>query len=214
MMEQAPRVLLADDHPLMCEGLRSILEPPNRVVGVVHDGREVAGAVTRLAPDLVLLDISLPGRNGLELARELRETHPAVLTMILTMHSERLYADEALRAGARGFVVKLAAGSELRFAVSEVLAGRTYVTPLVSSGPGLGAPGEPGGVGDAGAYGLTPRQVEVLRLLARGCTTAEIANELAVSQKAVEFHKARIKRALGLSSQAALVRFAVANGIV
>ncbi|MBX6330802.1 MAG: response regulator transcription factor, partial [Gemmatimonadaceae bacterium] len=130
-MDTVARLLLADDHPMMCEGLRAILEPENQVVGVVHDGREVPGAVTRLEPDLVLLDISLPGRNGLDLARELHRTHPELKTMILTMHSERLYADEALRAGARGFVVKLAAGSELRFAVSEVLAGRTYVTSLV-----------------------------------------------------------------------------------
>lgn len=209
-MDTVARLLLADDHPMMCEGLRAILEPENQVVGVVHDGREVPGAVTRLEPDLVLLDISLPGRNGLDLARELHRTHPELKTMILTMHSERLYADEALRAGARGFVVKLAAGSELRFAVSEVLAGRTYVTSLVSGGGGDAAGGAPA----AGAHGLTPRQLEVLRLLARGCTTAEIANELGVSQKAVEFHRARIKRTLGLTSQASLVRFAVANGVV
>lgn len=209
------RLLLADDHSMMCEGLRSILEPENEVVGVVHNGREVVPAVDQLAPDLVLLDISLPGKNGLELARELHETHPGLKTMILTMHSERLYADEALRAGARGFVVKLAAGSELRFAVSEVLAGRTYITPLLSgsatAAPAAGAVSVPEG---SGAHRLTPRQREVLRLIARGCTSTEIAHELGVSQKAVEFHRVRLKRALGVTSNAALVRYAVENGIV
>jgi DNA-binding NarL/FixJ family response regulator len=231
-MDTVARLLLADDHPMMCEGLRAILEPANQVVGVVHDGREVPAAVTLLEPDLVLLDISLPGRNGLDLARELHQTHPELKTMILTMHAERLYADEALRAGARGFVVKLAVGSELRFAVSEVLAGRTYVTSLLAGSPvspmedmrgadgaarGNGAGVVVGSEGASGAirsHGLTPRQLEVLRLLAKGCTTAEIASELGLTQKGVEFHKARIKRALGLNSRAALVRFAVANGIV
>jgi DNA-binding NarL/FixJ family response regulator len=187
----------------------------NQVVGVVHDGLEVTDAINRLEPDLVLLDISLPGVNGLELARTLKRTHPDLKTMILTMHSDRLYADEALRAGALGFVVKLASATELRFAVAEVLAGRTYVTPLVSTSTEAAAQE----VSDAGAsagagHALTPRQLEVLRLLARGAATTEIAQELGVSVKAVEFHRARLKRALGLSTNAALVRFAVAKGIV
>jgi len=209
-----PRLLLADDHSLLCEGLRSILEPANDVVGIVHDGREVAAAVERLRPDLVLLDISLPGRNGLELARELRVTYPELHLMMLTMHAERLYADEALRAGARGFMLKLASGAELRFAVSEVLAGRTYVTPLLPAASAAVPAGDPTAPLATDAHALTPRQVEVLRLIGRGLTTAEIAHELAVSEKAVEFHKARLKRALGLSSNASLVRYAVANGLV
>jgi len=214
-MSGVARLLLADDHPMMCDGLRAILEPVNEVVGIVHDGREVVDAIDRLEPDLVLLDISLPGVNGLDLARTLKRSHPELRTMILTMHSDRLYADEALRAGALGFVVKLASGSELRFAVAEVLAGRTYVTPLVSASGATAAREVSEGGGDAEAgHALTPRQLEVLRLIARGAATPEIAQELGVSVKAVEFHKARLKRALGLSTNAALVRFAVAKGIV
>jgi DNA-binding NarL/FixJ family response regulator len=214
-MRGAARLLLADDHPMMCDGLRSILEPAYQIVGIVHDGREVSDAIDRFEPDLVLLDISLPGMNGLELARSLKRSHPDLKTMILTMHSDRLYADEAIRAGALGFVVKLASGSELRFAVGEVLAGRTYVTPLVSaSGATAAREVSEAGDGSGSGHALTPRQLDVLRLLARGAATPEIAQELGVSVKAVEFHRARLKRALGLSSNAALVRFAVAKGIV
>ncbi len=216
-MTARPRLMLADDHSLLCEGLRGLLEPDNEVIGIVHDGRDVVAEVERLEPDLVLLDISLPGKDGLTLARELRERRPEQRIMILTMHAERLYADEALRAGARAFVLKLASGSELRFAVSEVLAGRTYITPLLASAAGAsGAPGQ----NEAGASlatdgpPLTARQLEVLHLVGRGLTTLEVAHELGVSDKAVEFHKARIKKALGLSSNAALMRYAVAHKIV
>jgi DNA-binding NarL/FixJ family response regulator len=214
-MRGAARLLLADDHPMVCDGLRTILEPVNQVVGIVHDGREVVAAVEQLEPDLVLLDISLPGINGLELARTLKRSHPDVKTMMLTMHSDRLFADEALRAGALGFVVKLASGSELRFAVAEVLAGRNYVTPLVAERAASAAREVGDGDAEAGpGQTLTPRQLEVLRLLARGAATSEIAQELGVSVKAVEFHRTRLKRALGLSTNAALVRFAVTKGIV
>lgn len=209
-----PRVMLADDHSLLCEGLRGILEPDNEVVGIVHDGRDVVAAVLRLEPDLVMLDISLPGKDGLTLARELHEVRPEQRVMILTMHADRLYADEALRAGARAFVLKLASGSELRFAVSEVLAGRTYITPLLPSAGGAPAQNEAGASLTTDGPPLTARQLEVLRFVGRGLTTLEVAHELGVSEKAVEFHKARIKKALGLSSNAALMRYAVAHNIV
>lgn len=213
-MSARPRLLLADDHSLLCEGLRAILEPDNDVVAIVHDGREVVAAVDQHAPDVAVLDISLPGRDGLALARELHRSHPAVRLMMLTMHADRLYADEALRAGAQAFVLKLASGSELRFAVSEVMAGRTYVTPLLAQSSGGPAPGEAGAALVPDLPPLTPRQLEVLRLLGRGLTNAEVAQELGLSDKAVEFHKTRIKKALGLSSNAALLRYAVAHGIV
>jgi DNA-binding NarL/FixJ family response regulator len=206
--------MLADDHSLLCEGLRGLLEPDNEVIGIVHDGREVVAAVQRLEPDLVMLDISLPGKDGLTLARELHAVRPEQRVMILTMHADRLYADEALRAGARAFVLKLASGSELRFAVSEVLAGRTYITPLLASAAGGSGQNEAGASLATDGPPLTARQLEVLQLVGRGLTTLEVAHELGVSEKAVEFHKARIKKALGLSSNAALMRYAVANKIV
>jgi DNA-binding NarL/FixJ family response regulator len=213
-MSARPRLMLADDHSLLCEGLRGLLEPDNEVIGIVHDGREVVAAVQRLEPDLVMLDISLPGKDGLTLARELHAVRPEQRVMILTMHADRLYADEALRAGARAFVLKLASGSELRFAVSEVLAGRTYITPLLASAPSASAQNEAGASLATDGPPLTARQLEVLQLVGRGLTTLEVAHELGVSEKAVEFHKARIKKALGLSSNAALMRYAVANKIV
>lgn len=212
-MDERPRILIADDHALVCEGLRGLLEPAYAVVGMVSDGDAVMEAVRERRPDLALLDISLPGRNGLDLARALQAEHPEVKTLVLTMHAERLYADEALRAGAGGFVLKLASGSELRFAVSEVLAGRTYVTPLlaVAAGADTADPETPRGVD---GRPLTTRQQEVLRYIARGYTTAQIAGELGITDKAVEFHRTRLRQVLGLSSNAALVRWAVAHGMV
>jgi len=213
-MTARPRLLLADDHSLLCEGLRGILEPDNEIVGIVHDGRDVMAATERYEPDVVILDISLPGKDGLTLARELRAARPGQRVMILTMHADRLYADEALRAGARAFVLKLASGSELRFAVSEVLAGRTYVTPLLASAAGASGPDAPGASLATDGPPLTARQLEVLHYVGRGLTTLEVAHEMGVSEKAVEFHKTRIKKALGLSSNAALMRYAVAHKIV
>ena len=213
-MSARPRLVLADDHSLLCEGLRGLLEPDNEVVGIVHDGRDVVETVERLDPDLVMLDISLPGKDGLTLARELRAARPAQRVMILTMHADRLYADEALRAGARAFVLKLASGSELRFAVSEVLAGRTYITPLLATAAGASSATEAGSSLATDGPPLTARQLEVLRLVGRGLTTQEVAHEMGVSEKAVEFHKTRIKKALGLSSNAALMRYAVSHKIV
>ncbi len=213
-MTARPRLLLADDHSLLCEGLRAILEPDNDVVAIVHDGREVISAVDKFTPDLAVLDISLPGRDGIALARELHDTHPTVRVMMLTMHADRLYADEALRAGAQAFVLKLASGSELRFAVTEVMAGRTYVTPLLALSTGAPAPDETGASLVTDQPPLTPRQLEVLRFVGRGLTNAEVAQEMGLSEKAVEFHKTRIKKSLGLSSNAALLRYAVAHDIV
>ena len=213
-MTARPRLLLADDHSLLCEGLRGLLEPDNDVVGVVHDGRDVVETVERLDPNLVMLDISLPGKDGLTLTRELRAVRPDQRIIILTMHAERLYADEALRAGARAFLLKLASGAELRFAVSEVLAGRTYVTPLLASAAGASTSADAAASLATDGPPLTARQLEVLQLVGRGLTTFEVAQELGVSEKAVEFHKTRIKKTLGLSSNAALMRYAVAHNIV
>jgi DNA-binding NarL/FixJ family response regulator len=209
-----PRVLLVDDHALMAEGLRAILEPEHEVVGVIADGAEVLAGVEIHRPDIVLLDLSLPNRGGIEIAAELRKRHPGVRVLIVTMHADRIYADEALKAGASGYVLKLARAEELRFAIAEALHGREYVTPLLSE-PG---PHEehlrPRGLQEPGLNALTERQREVLRLIARGETTQAIATELNVSTRSVEFHRARIKRVLGLSSTAALVRYAAAEGLV
>ncbi|HEX6643784.1 MAG TPA: response regulator transcription factor [Gemmatimonadales bacterium] len=207
-MTKRPTLILADDHALMTEGLRAMLEPDHEVLDVVRDGSTVVSAVSFHRPDLILLDISLPGRSGIEIATEIHERFPDTRILMVTMHAERIYADEALRSGASGYVLKLARAEELRHAIQEVLAGREYVTPLLTD-PAAAARTAP-----AGIEALTERQREVLRLLARGRTSHEIAEMLSVSPKAVEFHRVRIKKALGLNSTAALVRYAVAEGLV
>lgn len=188
-----------------------VLEPAHKVVGIVHDGREVRGAVQELHPDLVLLDLSLPGKNGIEVARELHEAVPEVRTLILTMHSDTVFAIEALAAGAAGFLLKQASGKELAQAIAAVVAGGTYVDPAIARKIDAGE--TEGSATRGGKLLLTARQREVLRLLALGRSTPEIAHELAISTKAVEFHRARIKRALGLSTTAGVISIAIARGL-
>jgi DNA-binding NarL/FixJ family response regulator len=229
-MQHPPRLILADDHALMLDGLRAILEPAHEIVDVVRDGREVRGAAERHRPDLVLLDLSLPGRSGLEVAAEMKAHLPEVRTLILTMHAERIYADEAIRAGAMGYVLKLAKANELRFAIAEALAGRIYVTPMLGGVAPVGRveaaeQAVPAGLRMPSVSGssqpeldalasLTERQRNVIRLIALGRTTEQIGHELGISTKSVEFHRGRIKQLLGLNSTAALVRWAVGVGLV
>lgn len=220
------RIVIVDDHPLMCEGLRGMLEPMYLVLDVVHDGRDVLGALRHYRPDILLLDISLPGRTGLELLREIRSTMPQILVVMLTMHTERVYADEAIAAGAAGYLLKSSGATELRFAIDEVLAGRCYVTPLLPAPNGaLTLTADEDEDDDESVTwadarpralyaGLTGRQQEVLRLLAEGLTTTEIGQRLGISTKTVEFHRHGIRQELGLTSPAALVRFAVAAGVI
>ena len=212
MMGDRPKLLLVDDHALMAEGLRAILEPEYQVVDVVRDGGEVLGAVELHRPDVVLLDLSLPGRSGLEVSADLRRLYPEVRVVIVTMHADPVYADEALKTGAAGYVLKLARAEELRFAITEALAGRQYVTPLLAEAAGAASRIVPSDAG--GVLALTDRQREVLRLIAKGRSTIEIAAALGVSEKAVEFHRGRIRRTLGLTSTAALIRYAMAEGLV
>lgn len=213
-MTPRPTVVLADDHPLVCNGLKTMLEPQYNVVAMVHDGHDVIGTVTHYHPDLVLMDLSLPGYNGLILTRLLKELDEPPKVMVVTMHAERVYVDEALRAGAEGFVLKTARAAELRQAVSEVLAGRQYITPELrqarsgllpgETDPSLPLEGELTQVGE-----LTDRQRQVLLLVGQGCSNQDIADQLGVSVKAIEYHRAGIRQALAISSQAALYRMAI-----
>ena len=212
------RIVIADDHTMMCEGLKAMLAPPHSVVGVVHDGRDVVHAVDVLAPDLLLLDISLPNENGMAILRQLRTNPDAPRVLMLTMHTERAYADEAVAAGADGYLLKSSGAAELRFAVAEAMAGRVYVTPLLrpltDANAGETGRGRAGAGETAVAAALTDRQRDVLRLLAAGHSTAEIGARLGITPKTVEFHRHAIRKELGLSSQASLVRFAMAAGLV
>jgi DNA-binding NarL/FixJ family response regulator len=205
------RVLLADDHQIMAEGLRSLLEPEFELVGIVTDGRAALAAVEALRPDVVVLDITMPSLNGIEAARQLRAAGSPARVVFLTMHRDAAYAARALDAGAAGFVLKHDAASELVTAIRQALQGRTYVTPLIAADL-LQAyrEREPG---QTTFDQLTPRQREVLQLVAEGRSAKEIARLLHISPRTAEFHKARLMQALGAGSTAELIQYAIRHGL-
>jgi DNA-binding NarL/FixJ family response regulator len=199
-----PRLLLADDHELLVDGLRKLLEPEYAVVESVGDGRAAVAAYARLQPDLLLLDVGLPLLNGIEAARQVRGKSPAARILFVTMQTDRIYVEEAMRAGASGYVLKHAAARELVEAIRMVLGGGTYVSPQLEARLGPGA-----------VFGgrLTPRQREVLQLIAEGKLMKEIAEILQISVRTVEFHKNGIMEHLGFRSTAELTRYALDQGI-
>jgi DNA-binding NarL/FixJ family response regulator len=192
------------------EGLVRLLEADVDVVGTVGDGRAVVAEVIRLHPDVAVLDIGMPLLNGIEAARQIHAAAPEVHLIFLTQQTGKEYAQSAFAAGARGYVVKNAAVAELLEAVREVMAGRYFVSPeLRQKYPGVEAsPSEPFG------SALTPRQREVLQLIAEGKTAKEMAQILGISAKTVEFHKAGVMDALGLRTTAELTRYAMEHGFV
>lgn len=211
------RILIADDHTLVVEGFRRLLEPHFDVVGAVEDGRALLTAAQELHPDVVVLDISMPLLNGIDAARQLRTRVPRAKLVFLSMHTEPVYVREAFKAGACGYLVKRSAASELVFALHQVLDGRTYVTPLVTRDVVSGMldaeearPARP----DQVPRELTPRQREVLQLVAEGKAIKEIAAILKISPKTAEFHKMRIMQELGLHTTAELTHYAIAQGLV
>jgi DNA-binding NarL/FixJ family response regulator len=206
------RVLLADDHALVIEGFRRILESEFDVIGAVEDGKTLVSEALRLTPDVILIDISLPILNGLEAARRIRKDLPEAKIVFLTMHADRTYLRDAFRLGASGYLLKNSAGKELLKAVREVLSGRTYLAPELANtipDPQLRKAFEQGLV-----PGLTDRQVEVLRLIGGGQTNDEIAASLGITVRTVRFHRSEIARKLGISGTPALTQYAVAHGIV
>jgi DNA-binding NarL/FixJ family response regulator len=205
------RVLLADDHQLVAEGLRGLLEPEYELVGIVSDGRELLAAA-RLRPDVIVMDITMPRLNGIEAARQLRQIGVRAKVVFLTMHRDPAYAARALDAGASGFMLKHSAASELLTAIREVLQGRTYITPLIA-GELLQSYRDAEGHTAASFDLLTPRQKEVLQLIAEGQTAKNIAKTLQISPRTAEFHKARLQRVLGLDSTADLVQYAIRHGL-
>jgi DNA-binding NarL/FixJ family response regulator len=210
---QRPRVLLADDHRVLSEGLKSLLEPHFEVVGIVADGRELVAAAKTLDPDVVVLDISMPSLNGIDAARLIRSAGARPKLVFLTMHREVTYAARALEAGASGYVMKHSAASELVTAIQEALKGGTYVTPQIASELlGLWRRGAP--VGGEVSGELTPRQQEVLQLVAEGRSAKEIATILGISRRTAEFHKARLMESLGVKSMAELIQYAIRAGII
>ena len=208
-----PTVLLADDHRIVLEGLRTLLEPEFELVGTVPDGRALLKAAKKLDPDVIVLDISMPALNGMEAARKLRDSGMRARIVFLTMHPDAAYATRALDAGASGYVLKHSASSELVTAIREALRGRTYVTPIIA-GELVHAYKESAPQRQDADSNLTPRQREVLQLLAEGRSAKDIADALCISPRTVEFHKYRMMEELSIRTTAELVRFAVKHGIV
>ncbi|MCB9383488.1 MAG: response regulator transcription factor [Bryobacterales bacterium] len=205
-----PRVLVADDHRIVAEGLRGLLEPELEIVEIVEDGRALLEAHDRLHPDVVVADVSMPLLNGIEAVRQLRKAGSRAKFVFLTMHPDVSYATGALAAGASGYVLKHSAPDELLTAVREALAGRTYITPRVA-----GEVLEALRTGEAGeAVRLTTRQTEVLQLVAEGRSAKEIGAILNLSPRTVESHKYAIMDAIGVKTTAELVQYAVKNGLV
>jgi len=208
-----PRLLLADDHTLVLEGLRKLLEPHFDLIETVEDGRTLLRRAPQFNPDAILLDISMPLLNGIDAARQLRKALPQTKIIFLTMHADPAYVTEAFRAGASGYLLKRSAASELVNAVNEVLRGRVYVTPLVARDMLRSVLWTPAGP-SAAPGDLSSRQREILQLVAEGHTSKEIAGLLNVSVKTVEYHKARLMQRLGLRTTADLTRYAIQHGLV
>ena len=208
-----PRILIADDHQILAEGLRSLLEPEFEVVGVAADGRGLVAAAKKHRPDAVVADVTMPSLNGIEAAVQLRDLGITTRVVFLTMHRDVAYARRAMEAGAAGFVLKHSVASELVTALREVLRGRTYVTPMIagelfqSYRDGDSGPCDPG-------RRLTARQREVLQLIAEGRSAKAVASVLKISIRTAEAHKAHILAALGLRTTADLVQYAIRNGII
>jgi DNA-binding NarL/FixJ family response regulator len=208
-----PRVLLCDDHLVVAEALRSLLAPEFDLVGVVEDGRAMVEAADALRPDVIVADVSMPRLNGIDALVQLRRAGDRVPVVFLTMHREVTFARRALEAGASGFVLKHSAPVELVSAIRAALEGRTYLTPQLAGEVLESMKGGPGKADDP-VVALTPRQREVLQLLAEGRSAKEIASSLSISTRTVEFHKYQLMETLGLHTNAELIHFAIKHGLV
>lgn len=205
------RILLADDHPLTLEGLRAFLDPHFEVVGTVTDGRTLVQEALRLKPDLIVLDITMPLLNGIDAAVQIKRSLPEVKLLFITMHVNPAYLEAALSAGGTGYVLKSAASEELLNAINNVLNGRIYVSPSLSSEP-LERFQDPARA--AASLRLSSREREILQLIAEGRAAKEIAFRLTISVKTVAFHRDNIKRKLGLRTTAELTRHALEQGLI
>jgi DNA-binding NarL/FixJ family response regulator len=229
------KVLLADDHRIVREGLKSLLaaQPDMQVVAEAADGRQAVQMAKDLAPDVVVMDVAMPQLNGIEATRQIASDEPGMKVVALSMHSDRRFVSEALKAGASGYVLKDGAFDELINAIRAVVSDKVYLSPRVAgvvvedyvrrlptrgNGHGNGAPAPGGAADDAaarrGAFdALTPREREVLQLMAEGYATKEVAHRLHVSVKTVETHRRQIMEKLDLHSVAELTKYAIREGL-
>ncbi len=207
-----PRVLLADDHILVAEACKKLLEPEFEVVGIAGDGRAMLRANADLKPDLIIVDIAMPELNGLDAGEQIKQSSPRVRLVYLTMNPDPELAAEAIRRGASGYLLKTSAASELASAVRQSLKGGTYISPVITRNSVRRFLQNHQVV--PGRERLTPRQREVLQLLAEGRSMKEVASVLNVATRTVAFHKYRIMALLGLKSNAELVQYAIRNSII
>jgi len=206
------RIVIADDHNLVLEAYRQLLEPKFDIIGTATDGRELLNLAPGLAPDMLLLDISMPTMNGLEVARQLKAAIPRTKLIFVTMMSEPFYISQAFQLGASAYVVKQSASTDLLSALSAAMNNQRYVSPQLSLEV-QDAIETPWVRPEGFSSDLTERQLGVLQLLVKGLSTKEIASTLNVSIKTVEFHKGNITRRLGIRTTAELTRFALAQGL-
>jgi len=206
------RVLLADDHRVVAEGLKRVLEIEFELVGMVEDGRALLAAVDELKPDVIVSDITMPELNGVEALEELKKKNPDVRLVFLTMHQNTAYARRALDAGAMGYVLKHSATEELIMAVRAASMGRTFVSPAIA-GELMQAIRDGNEAETDPVLKLTLRQREILRLLVDGHSAKVIGSRLEISARTVEFHKYSMMEVLGVSSSAELIRFALQSGV-
>jgi len=206
------RVVIADDHTLIVEAFKKLLEPACEVVGTVTDGRALLAAARDLRPDVVVLDVAMPLLNGLDAGRYIKKIDRTIRLVFVTASEDPDIAAQALRAGGSAYLLKRSAGAELLTAIGEAMKHRTYVTPLVTDGVMQSLMRGPGN--DSGARTLTARQREVLQLLAEGKSMKEAAGVLNVATATIAFHKYRIMEQLRLRTSAELIRFAVHQHLV
>jgi DNA-binding NarL/FixJ family response regulator len=206
-------VLLADDHAIVIDGLRHVLEPDFTVVGAVADGRALVVATRELKPEVVVADVSMPILNGIEATRQIRQTDQHVKIVFFTMHSDVVYAAEAFQAGGSAYVLKSSPGTEIVTAIREALAGRMYVTSAVDR-RSLETQIQRDGSSRPGVGHLSLRRREVLQMVAEGQSTKQIADSLGISPRTVEFHRYHAMKSLGLHTIAELVQYAIKHHYV
>lgn len=218
-MSSPIRIVLADDHTVLRVGLRAFLEeqtdPTFEVVGEGSDGEQALALVEKTHPDLLMLDLSMPGLGGLETTIELRRRGARMPILVLTQHAETVYLRRLLEAGASGYILKSARGEELLAAIRAVLGGGTYIEPSLASGLVSSAFGSEAPTSEEDAYArLTPREQQVLKLVAEGYSNKEIAQALDVAVKTVMAHRANLMEKLGIRNRSKLVQFAIKMGLI
>lgn len=207
-----PRLLLADDHQMLADALKGVIEPRCEVVGIVSDGRALVEAAAKLQPEIVVLDIGMPHLNGLDAGRQIKHASPKVKLIYMTMHEDPYLVGKAFRAGASAFLLKEAAASELTEAIDQVLKGGSYVTPSAAEGLDQISLRDPERREDAPEP--TPRQREVIQLLAEGRSMKQVAEELNITRRTVAGHKYAVMALLQLKTNADLVQYAIEHGII